>query len=397
MTRPALLALSASLLTLVSCSASTDAAQTTDANALSAPAVPAEPATPAGTAPKLSLTPIVEELEQPWAIAVMPSGDMLITEREGRLNLISTEGTRTVISGTPEALIEGQGGYLGLVLDPDFSVNRYIYMSYSKGKKKSNATAIFKAKLSDDGTRLEGGKDIWTADLRGTSFHFGGRMQFLADGTLLLTLGDAFVLMQEAQSYNNTHGTIVRITSDGAIPEDNPFVGIDGASEAVFTYGHRNVQGLYVDPETNRIWAHEHGPKGGDELNILEPGLNYGWPAITYGIGYRNEVISEFTEKEGMEQPEAKWVPSIAPSGMIKYTGSIYPEWTGDLLIGAMEGPAGLKLVRIDLDADGSILGEHHYLEDAGRPIRDIAEGEDGALYIVTKELDGGLYRIDMK
>lgn len=378
----------ASFLTLAACSAPEAPAET--ATQTAAPVIPAKAQT-------LSLRPIVEGLEQPWGMAFLPSGDILVTEREGRINLVTASGTKTALTGAPEALVEGQGGYFDVILDPDFASNRHIYLSYAKGKKSENATSIFKATLSADGTVLEDGADIWAADLRDTTYHFGGRMQFLADGTLLVTLGDAFKLMQEAQTPNNTHGTIVRINQDGSIPADNPFIGIENASEAVFTYGHRSVQGLYVDPKTGRIWEHEHGPQGGDELNVLEAGKNYGWPAITYGIGYSNEVISEFTEKPGMEQPYVKWVPSIAPSGMTKYTGDKYEGWTGDLIIGAMEGPAGLKLVRIDLDDAGNVLGEHHYLEDLGRPYRDVAQGPDGYLYLLTKELDGGLYRLDVQ
>ena len=390
MTRLLALAASASLLALASCGDGTTNAQ--DA----ATAEPAEASVEAAPAQTFSLTPIVEELEQPWGMAFLPNRNMLVTEREGRINLVTPSGAKTVISGAPDALIERQGGYFDVILDPAFASNRTIYLSYAKGTSTENSTSVFKAVLSADGTALENGVDIWAADLRGTSFHFGGRMQFMADGTLLLTLGDAFRLMQEAQSNKNTHGTIVRINTDGSIPADNPFVGVDGASEAVFTIGHRSVQGLYVDPDNGRIWSHEHGPKGGDELNVLHAGRNYGWPAITYGIGYRDEVISEFTEKDGMEQPYVKWVPSIAPSGMTKYTGDKYTGWTGDLIIGAMEGPAGLKLVRIDLDADGNVVGEHHYLEDTERPYRDVVQGPDGYIYLLTKELDGGVYRLDV-
>lgn len=382
--------LSASLLALSACSgepASTPEASAPTATQTAAPTTPLQ----------LSIAPIVEELEQPWGMAFLPNGNMLVTEREGRINLVTMAGEKTVISGAPEALIDGQGGYFDVILDPAFAANRMVYMSYAKGKKGENSTAIYKAALSADGTAFENGEVIWAADLRETSYHFGGRMQFLADGTLLLTLGDAFVLMQEAQTPNNTHGTIVRLNSDGTIPADNPFVGVENANEAVFTYGHRSVQGLYVDPSNGRIWQHEHGPQGGDELNVLEAGRNYGWPAITYGIGYQDEIISELTEADGMEQPYVKWVPSIAPSGMTKYTGDKYADWTGDLIIGAMEGPAGLKLVRVDLDADGNVIGEEHYLEDEGRPYRDVVQGPDGYIYLLTKELDGGVYRLNVE
>ena len=349
----------------------------------------------AGTTGRLNLaaTPIVEGLEFPWGLAVLPSGDMLVTEREGRLNLLK-DGTLTPIAGTPDAYVERQGGYFGLVLDPDFATNRILYMAYAKGTDEANSTAIMRATLSADGASVSNISTIYEADKRDTAFHFGGRMQFMADGTLLLSLGDGFRYMQDAQSTDNTHGTIIRIHSDGSIPDDNPFVGTDGAKPEIYSYGHRNVQGLFVDRSTDTIYAHEHGPKGGDELNIITPGLNYGWPKITYGVNYDGTVISREQKAEGLEQPYVKWVPSIAPSGMTLYTGDKYDGWTGDLIIGAMNGPAGLKLVRVDLE-EGRIGEATDYLTDFERPIRDVVQGTDGYLYILTNELDGGVFRID--
>ena len=342
----------------------------------------------------LSVTPIVEGLDFPWALAVLPSGDMLVSEREGRLNLLK-DGTLTPIAGTPEAYVERQGGYFGLVLDPDFETNRHIYLAYAQGNEDENSTAVMKATLSADGTAISDVSTIYQADRRDTAFHFGGRLQFMNDGTLLVSLGDGFRYMDDAQTPNNTHGTIVRINSDGTIPQDNPFVGTDGAKPEVYSYGHRNVQGLFVDPATGTVFAHEHGPKGGDELNIITPGLNYGWPKITYGVNYDGTIITNKSEAEGMEQPYIKWVPSIAPSGMTLYTGDKYPGWTGDLIIGAMNGPAGLKLVRVDLE-DGRIGEASDHLTDIDRPIRDVVQGTDGYLYIVTNELDGGVFRLDV-
>ena len=376
------LLLSAAALALAACGdASTDAdtvAGPADANA---------------SAMVLGTTSIVEGLEFPWAMAVLPSGDMLVTEREGRLNLLK-DGTLTPIAGTPDAYVERQGGYFGLVLDPDFASNRIFYMSYAKGDDGANSTAIMKATLSEDGTAISNTSTIYQADMRDTAFHFGGRMQFLADGTLLLTLGDGFRYMDDAQSLENTHGTIIRINSDGTVPNDNPFVGTANAKPEIYSYGHRNVQGLFVDPATNTVFAHEHGPKGGDELNIITPALNYGWPAITYGVNYDGTIITNKQEAEGLEQPEVKWVPSIAPSGMTLYTGDKYEGWTGDLIIGAMNGPAGLKLVHVELE-DGQIGAATDYLQDFERPIRDVVQGNDGYLYILTNELDGGVFRID--
>jgi len=376
------LIISASMLALTACG---DTASPTSGDAQSDPL--------ANATSSLSATPIVEGLEFPWAIAVLPNGDMLVTEREGRLNLLK-DGALMPIAGTPDAYIERQGGYFGLVLDPDFASNRVFYMSYAKGDDDANSTAIMKATLSADTTAISDVSTIYQADTRDTAFHFGGRMQFLADGTLLLSLGDGFRYMNDAQTTENTHGTIIRINSDGSIPEDNPFVGVEGAKPEVYSYGHRNVQGLFVDPSTNTVFAHEHGPKGGDELNIITPGLNYGWPEITYGVNYDGTVISNEQKAEGLEQPYVKWVPSIAPSGMTLYTGDKYEGWTGDLIIGAMNGPAGLKLVRVDLE-DGQIGEVTDHLETFERPIRDVVQGTDGHLYILTNELDGGVFRID--
>lgn len=342
----------------------------------------------------LTVTPIVEGLEFPWALAVLPSGDMLVSEREGRLNLLK-DGALTPIAGTPQAYVERQGGYFGLVLDPDFETNRHIYLAYAQGNDDANSTAVMKATLSADGTAISDISTIYQADARDTAHHYGGRLQFMNDGTLLVSLGDGFRYMDDAQTPNNTHGTIVRINSDGTIPQDNPFVGTEGAKPEVYSYGHRNVQGLFVDPATGTVFAHEHGPKGGDELNIITPGLNYGWPKITYGVNYDGTIITNKSEAEGMEQPYIKWVPSIAPSGMTLYTGDKYPGWTGDLIIGAMNGPAGLKLVRVDLE-DGRIGEASDHLTDIDRPIRDVVQGTDGYLYIVTNELDGGVFRLDV-
>jgi len=192
-------------------------------------------------------------------------------------NLITSNGTKTVISGAPTALVERQAGYFDVILDPDFASNRQVYMTYAVGKTDENATAVFKATLSADGTALENGADIWTADMRTAALHFGGRMQFLADQTLLVTLGEGGRLMQEAQNIENTHGTIVRLNRDGSIPADNPFVGVEGASDSIYSYGHRSVQGLVVDPSNGRIWSHEHGPQGGDELNVINSHHLWHW------------------------------------------------------------------------------------------------------------------------
>ena len=291
-------------------------------------------------------------------------------------------------------MFEGQGGYLGLALDPDFETNRTLYLSYSSGNKESNRTTIVRANINDDLTALSNVEEIFRSTDKSGAFHFGGQLEFIDDGTLLVSLGDGFRWMDDAQETGNYHGKIARINSDGSIPEDNPFA--DGEAPAVYSYGHRNVQGLEFNSATGTIWAHEHGPKGGDELNLIEPSNNYGWPKITYGVNYNGSIITTETEADGMEQPQVKWVPSIAPSGMTLYTGDKYPGWQGDLFIGGMNGPAGLKLVRIDLDGD-AVVGKEDLLTDQNLPIRAIVQSTDGHLYIATHDVAGAVYRVDVQ
>ena len=353
-------------------------------------------AQPAGTSDlEISLTPIAEDLAFPWGLAVLPDGTMLVTEREGFLRTIRGSAlVETPISGGPEAYVDGQGGYLGLALDPDFETNRMLYLSYSSGDQDANRTTIVRAEINEDLTELSNVQEIFRGAEKSGAYHFGGQLEFMDDGTLLIALGDGFRWMDDAQETGNYFGKIARINSDGTIPDDNPFA--DGEAPAVYSYGHRNVQGLEFNPATGTVWAHEHGPKGGDELNLIEPGNNYGWPAITYGVNYNGSIITTETEAEGMEQPKVKWVPSIAPSGMILYTGDKYPGWQGDLFIGGMNGPEGLKLVRVDLDGD-EVVGTEDLLTDEALPIRAVVQGADGYLYVATHEASGVVYRVDVQ
>ena len=335
---------------------------------------------------KLKLTPIVTEAEFPWGMAFLPNGDLLFTEKEGGLKYVAGgEGTPTPVSGLPPAYTEGQAGYLGIALDPDFATNRQVYISYSKGDDAANGAAIIHGRLSDDGSALEDVTEIFWADRRDTAYHYGSRLQFASDGTLYATLGEGFKYMEMAQDPKITHGSIIRINKDGSIPADNPFA--DGAvgNPAVWSYGHRNEQGLYYDAETDTLYETEHGPKGGDEFNIIKKGANYGWPKITYGVNYDGTIITDQTEAEGMEQPLTYWVPSIAPSGLTKLTSDVYPGWKGDMFTGGMNGPAGLKLVRIDME---DLLVDEY-------PIRDVIQGPDGHLYVATKDMDG-IFRVDL-
>ncbi len=340
-----------------------------------------------------TLTEVATGFDFPWAMAFLPEGGFLVSERDGFVSYVApdeTSGTR--LGGTPDTLVAGQGGYLGLALHPEFETNRLVYLAYSKGTQASNSTALMRARLSDDNLSFEDAEDIYVAETkRATSAHYGGRILFLPDDTMLLSLGDGFRYMEAAQSPENTHGTIVRLTLDGDIPDDNPYADGEGGLPEVYSYGHRNVQGLAYDAATGTIYEHEHGPKGGDEINILEPGLNYGWPAITYGVNYDGSIITTQTEAPGMEQPIVKWVPSIAPSGMVFYTGDVYPEWKGDLLVSAL---AGSKVQRVDLE-NGRVKGEHAYFEDERMRFRDIEQGPDGYLYLLVDEPGAPIMRIE--
>ncbi|MEQ9434738.1 PQQ-dependent sugar dehydrogenase [Hyphomonas sp.] len=345
----------------------------------------------------LKLTQVVAEAEFPWGMVFLPNGDLLFTEKEGGLKRVAGgEGTPVAVSGMPEAYTERQAGYLGLALDPDFGTNRLVYVAYSKGNAADNMTAIIQARLSDDGNALENVTEIFAADTRNTALHYGARLQFAADGTLYATLGDGFAFMDLAQDPKATHGSVIRINADGSIPEDNPFADGTVGHPAVWSYGHRNPQGLYYDADTDTLYSTEHGPKGGDELNLIRKGANYGWPTVTYGVNYDGTIITSKTEAEGMEQPLTYWVPSIAASGLTKLTSDVYPGWKGDLFTGGMNGPAGLKLVRIDME-DGKVAGREDLLagDAEGFPIRDVIQGPDGHLYVATKNMDG-IYRVDV-
>jgi len=343
----------------------------------------------------LKLIPIAEELEFPWGMAALPNGDLLVTEREGRLRLIQSNSlVDAPLTGLPEdILVEGQGGLLGIVLDPAFDTNRKLYLSYSKDMGETNTTAVISATLSEDSSALSEVTEIFLGQARETTFHYGSRLAFLPDGSLIVTLGDGYRYMQDAQNTDLLHGKIARIMPDGSLPSDNPFAN-SGGNPAVWSYGHRNVQGLVYHSDTNLLIAHEHGPKGGDELNVIQPGNNYGWPLITYGINYDGTVITDETEAEGLQQPAVKWVPSIAPSGMAVVETAGFEDWAGDLLIGAMDGPSGQKLVRVDVGSDGTIGATEDLLVDLQTGIRDVISTPD-AIYIATNRLDGFVYRVE--
>jgi len=257
---------------------------------------------------------------------------------------------------------------------------------------EANTTAVIRAVLSDDGRQLGQLSEIFQGAERETTFHYGSRLGFLPDGSLIITLGDGYRYMDEAQTPANLHGKIVRLNADGSLPDDNP--DIEGGHPALWSYGHRNVQGLSYHAASGKLFAHEHGPKGGDELNLIEAGKNYGWPVITYGINYDGTIITPETEAPGLEQPLIKWVPSIAPSGMSVVKTPGFTDWQGDLLIGAMYGPEGVKLVRVDLDEAGEVVGTENLLSDLQMAYRDVLSTQN-AIYLATADLDGVLYRLE--
>jgi glucose/arabinose dehydrogenase len=348
----------------------------------------------AGLAPtvndRVQLTTIATGLEHPWSIAFLPDGRMLVTERPGRLRYVTMQGgVSEPIAGVPAVYAKGQGGLLDVALDPDFSVNSTIYLSYAEpGAGALNGTAVARAKL--DGARLTGLQVIFRQMPKVASKnHFGSRLVFARDGNLFVTLGERFSERDSAQDLGTHLGKIVRITKDGKLPADNPFVGRAGAKPEIWSLGHRNVQGVTLHPVTGQLWTVEHGPRGGDEINLPEAGRNYGWPVISYGREYYGPAIGEGTAKAGMEQPLYYWVPSIATSGMAFYTSDVYPVWKGSLFVGALKAQL---VARLEFGADGKVSAEERI--PVGQRVRDVRQGPDGALYLVTDEDAGKLQRL---
>ena len=338
-------------------------------------------------------------LEHPWAVAFLPEGRFLVTERPGRMRVVEPGGRlNEPLQGLPVVAAGGQGGLLDVVTDSDFARSRTLYFCFSEpGENGTNSTALARARMSDDRRRLEDVKVIFSQRPKvRSSAHFGcriveRRVNGQPDGTLFLTLGERFIRMQDAQKLDNHLGKLVRVGKDGSVPPDNPFAGRAGALPEIWSYGHRNMQGATWGPD-GRLWTHEHGPQGGDEINLPEPGRNYGWPVITYGENYGGGKIGDgLTARAGMEQPLHWWVPSIAPSGMAFLTSDRYgAAWKGNLFVGSLKFR---YLDRIELK-NGKVAAEHKLLEDVGQRIRDVRQGPDGLLYVVTDEQDGRLIRV---
>jgi len=336
------------------------------------------------------LVTVATGLDHPWGMAFLPDGAMLITERSGQLRLLRDgELASAPIAGVPEVAASGQGGLLDIALHPDFASNRLVYLSYAGPGADSAATTVARARLGEGA--LEDLEVIFRAvpDIR-SSKHFGSRLVFDPDGFLYVTAGERGQGAR-AQDLAQHPGSVLRLNDDGSVPDDNPFVGQAGALPEIYAWGHRNPQGMAVHPETGAVWTQEHGPRGGDEVNIERPGANYGWLVITHGIDYSGAPVGEGTHKEGMEQPVHYWVPSIAPSGMAFYEGDAFPEWQGDLFVGALKDQL---LARLELDGE-RVVGEERLLENAIGRIRDVEVGPDGFLYLLTDESDGGLYRLE--
>lgn len=335
---------------------------------------------------------VAKGLVHPWGMAFLPDGRILVTERPGRLRIVSPDGTvAKPVSGIPKVAAVGQGGLLDVALHPDFKFNKLVYLSFAEPGAGGQGTAVARGRL--EGNALKNAETIFRQKpkLSGAR-HFGSRLVFAPDGTLYISMGDRG-RMDRAQNTRNHQGTIARVNDDGSIPKDNPFVNSADALPEIYTYGNRNVQGMALNPRTGIVWAQEHGPQGGDEVNILKPGANYGWPEITYGINYDGSIITEHTHKPGMEQPVLHWTPSIAPSGMAFYEGDRFPQWRGDIFVGALKDR---HLRRIKLDGDKE-AGQEILLEELGERIRDVRAGPDGYLYVLTDSPEGQIIRLEPK
>lgn len=346
--------------------------------------------TPEPTAGVVTAETVAEGLEHPWALDFLPDGRILVTERPGRLRIVATDGSLSApLAGVPTVQARSQGGLLDVAVAPDFATTQLVYLTFSEPGEGGVGTAAARGRLTDTG--LVDVQVIYRQrpKLEGNG-HFGSRIVFARDGRIFITQGDRQSYRERAQDLSQGMGKIVRIERDGSIPADNPFVGNAGAQPEIWSYGHRNLQGATLHPETGALWTVEHGARGGDELNHPEAGKNYGWPVITYGRDYSGLPIGEGTAREGMEQPVYFWDPVIAPSGLAFYTGTKYAGWQGSLLIGSMNPGA---LVRLEL-RDGRVVREERYLAELRERIRDVVQGPDGFVYVVTDNPSGRVLRV---
>ena len=342
--------------------------------------------------PSYTIETIAKGLDYPWALAFLPNGDLLVTERTGQIRIVSQNTVSEPLVGLPKDIyVQGQGGLLDVVLHPNYHINGWLYLSYTVGSDDKNALQVMRAKLS--GNQLVQQQIMFTVSpFKDTPVHFAGRMTFLLDNSLLITSGDGFDYREDAQRLNNLLGKVIRINDDGSIPANNPFLSedVDSLSNYVFTYGHRNAQAILYDPSRGVIFSNEHGPDGGDELNIIQAGVNYGWPVITFGNDYIGGRISPFTDYPNMQQPLIDWTPSIAPSGMAVHSGELFKALNGDLLISVLK----FKEVRW-VQMDGiNVVGQASLFKELGQRIRDVRVHPDGSIYVLTDSAQGKVLRV---
>jgi glucose/arabinose dehydrogenase len=351
-------------------------------------AKPVEVKTEAGT---IQVKVIAEGLENVWGITFLPDGSMLVNERAGRMRIVTADGKLgQPLTGLPEIFAKGQGGLLDVVTAPDFATSKKIYFSYSEPGKGGNSTAVSSATLN--GNALENVTRVFSQQPKiDSTAHFGSRLVWAPDGTLFITLGDRYSEKDKAQTLDNHQGKVIRINADGSVPQDNPFVKTPGALPEIWSYGHRNMQGAAINPLTKELWTGEHGPQGGDELNIDRAAKNYGWPVITYGENYGGGKIGEGTHKEGMEQPIYKWVPSIATAGFIFYTGDKFPQWKNNILLASLREQT---LVRLVLDGDKIVKEERLLKDSVGQRLRSVVQGPDGLIYLASDEGKGKILQV---
>lgn len=340
-----------------------------------------------------NLETVVDGLDSPWGLAILPDGDMLITELTGDLRHIRNgKLVAQAVAGVPQSLYGGQGGLMDIVIHPNYDENRYVYLSLSVGTDDANALRVIRGRFT--GTALEDISTIFeSAPSKNTLVHYGARMAFLPDNTILINVGDGFDLREQAQNLSNHFGSLVRVTDDGKVPQDNPFIGVAGAQPEIYSYGHRNQQSIAVERGSGKIYQTEHGPRGGDELNLIEAGKNYGWPVATYGIDYSGARISPYTSYEGTKQPLVNWTPSIGPSGMTIYDGEQFPDWQGDIFVSSL---IFSKIIHIDM-VNGAPQQQSDKFSEIGDRLRDIRTGADGALYILSEGDNGKLWRVSRR
>jgi glucose/arabinose dehydrogenase len=344
------------------------------------------------SAGELEVRTIARGLANPWALAFLSDGTMLVTERPGRMRIVTSAGqVSSPLKGVPDVWASGQGGLLDVVVDKSFAQNRTLYFCFAERTEGGGRTAVARARLDDGNGRLDGVKIIFRQQgPLSSGNHYGCRIAQADDGNLFVALGDHFTYRDQAQNLGNHLGKLIRIAPDGSVPSGNPFAGRTDARPEIWSYGHRNVQALAINPASGDPWEIEHGPRGGDELNLIGKGKNYGWPVIGFGIDYSGAKIHDATAKDGMEQPLKYWVPSIAPSGMAFYTGTLFPKWNGSLVTGALRGA---MLVRLTLNGN-AVTSEERLLQNLHERIRDVRQGPDGALWLLTDSSNGRVLRV---